>query len=212
MKKTNTKWKYPRTRLQWLWDNMEGGRFLYICAMLGTVVYNMLQLTVPFFSGKIVDRFLAGDSARQEMAEHSDQFFMLLGLMVGLTILRCLIVYFDCMAYEKVSQHVLFKVRNFLYDKIQRQDMNFYSKYRTGDLMTRVTGDLDAVRHMVAWVVRMVVEAVSLVSATAIYFIAMNWQLAFCCLLLRRLSFLSSMYLSFWLRRCMRCFVRSLPI
>lgn len=189
MKKTNTKWKYPRTRLQWLWDNMEGGRFLYICAMLGTVVYNMLQLTVPFFSGKIVDNFLSGKDARQNLTEHTDQFFLLLALMVGLTILRCVIVYLDCMAYEKVSQHVLFKVRNFLYDKIQRQDMNFYSKYRTGDLMTRVTGDLDAVRHMVAWVIRMVVEAVSLVSATAIYFIAMNWQLAFSLLIVAPLIF-----------------------
>ena len=42
------------------------------------------------------------------------------------------------------SQTVLYRVRNFLYDKIQRQDMTFYSTYRTGDLMTRVTGDLDA--------------------------------------------------------------------
>lgn len=37
--------------------------------------------------------------------------------------------------------------------------MTFYSTYRTGDLMTRVTGDLDAVRHMVAWVIRMVIES-----------------------------------------------------
>ena len=40
--------------------------------------------------------------------------------------------------------------------------MTFYSTYRTGDLMTRVTGDLDAVRHMVAWVIRMVIESFSL--------------------------------------------------
>ena len=78
--KNNRKWKYPRTRLQWLWDNMEGHRFMYVCAMLGTVVYNMLQLTVPFFSGKIVDEFLSGENARQNMAEHSDRFLQLLAL------------------------------------------------------------------------------------------------------------------------------------
>ena len=109
--------------------------------------------------------------------------------MVGLTILRCIIVYFDCMGYEKVSQHVLFKVRNFLYDKIQRQDMKFYSAYRTGDLMTRLTGDLDAVRHMLAWVVRMVVEAFALIGATAIYFLSMNWQLALYLLIIAPLIF-----------------------
>jgi ATP-binding cassette subfamily B protein len=109
--------------------------------------------------------------------------------MISLTVLRCIIVYFDCMGYEFVSQQVLFKVRNFLYDKIQRQDMKFYNTYRTGDLMTRVTGDLDAVRHMVAWVVRMVVEAFSLVTATAIYFIYMDWRLAFSLLIVAPLIF-----------------------
>jgi ATP-binding cassette subfamily B protein len=68
--------------------------------------------------------------------------------------------------------------------------MKFYSTYRTGDLMTRVTGDLDAVRHMVAWVVRMVVEAFSLVTATAIYFIIMDWKLAFNLLIVAPLIFL----------------------
>ncbi len=190
MRTKNKKWKYPRTRLQWLWDNMEGCRVMYSFAMLGTVVYNMMQLTVPFFSGKIVDKFLTGADAKENLSQHPDEFIKLLVLMVGLTVTRCIIVYLDCMAYERVSQEVLFKVRNFLYDKIQRQDMKFYSTYRTGDLMTRVTGDLDAVRHMVAWVVRMVVEAFSLVTATAIYFIAMDWQLALSLLIVAPLIFL----------------------
>ncbi|WP_051538339.1 ABC transporter ATP-binding protein [Butyrivibrio proteoclasticus] len=178
MKKQSSEWKFPRTRIQWLWDNMEGYRALYVLCMIGTVVYNMLQLTVPFFSAQIVDKFLTGDHASENLANMPDEFIRLLCAMVGFTILRCALVYWDCMTYEKVSQAVLFKVRNFLYDKIQRQDMKFYSTYRTGDLMTRVTGDLDAVRHMVAWVIRMLVEAISLVSATAIYFLIMDWKLA----------------------------------
>jgi ATP-binding cassette subfamily B protein len=189
MKNRNLRWKYPRTRLQWLWDNMEGYRALYVLAVIGTVVYNMLQLTVPFFSAQIVDRFLSGPGAKENLTGHPDEFIRLLVLMISLTVLRCIIVYFDCMGYEFVSQQVLFKVRNFLYDKIQRQDMKFYNTYRTGDLMTRVTGDLDAVRHMVAWVVRMVVEAFSLVTATAIYFIYMDWRLAFSLLIVAPLIF-----------------------
>lgn len=189
MKNKSGKWNYPRTRLQWLWDNMEGYRLLYGFAILGTVVYNIMQLTVPYFSGQIVDKFLTGEGAKDYLASHGDEFVRLLILMVGLTILRCIIVYFDCMGYEKVSQHVLFKVRNFLYDKIQRQDMKFYSAYRTGDLMTRLTGDLDAVRHMLAWVVRMVVEAFALIGATAIYFLSMNWQLALYLLIIAPLIF-----------------------
>lgn len=183
MKNSLLELKFPRTRLQWLWDNMEGYRGLYVLVIIGTVVYNMMQLTVPYFSSQIVDRFLSGDAAKDYYALHKGEFYTLLTMMIVFTIIRCIIVYLDCLGYEKVSQGVLFRVRNYLYDKIQRQDMKFYSTYRTGDLMTRVTGDLDAVRHMVAWVVRMVVEAISLITATGIYFFIMNWKMAICLLI-----------------------------
>ncbi len=183
-------WPFELTRIQWLWFNMKGLRALYIIAMFGTLVYNALQLTVPYFSSKLIDTFLSGEDAAYNLANHRDLFYILIALMVGLTLFRVVIVYLDCLAYEKVSQGVLFRIRNLLYDKIQRQDMKFYSTYRTGDLMTRVTGDLDAVRHMIAWVVRMVVEAFSLLGAVAVYYFYMNWKLALCLLAVAPLIFL----------------------
>ena len=165
-------------RIAWLWMNMEGVRVLYAIAILGTIVYNAMQLVVPYFSSRIVDEFLTGENAAENLTLHRDVFINLLIAMVGLTIIRVVVVYLDCMAYEDVSQRVLYRVRNLLYDKIQRQDMKFYNTFRTGDLMTRVTGDLDAIRHMLAWVIRMMIEAVVLVGSVSIYFFIMNWKLA----------------------------------
>jgi len=169
---------YPKSRIGWLWENAQGVHFLYFLAMAGTIVYNIMQLTVPYFSGRIVDLFLTGEQAAENLRLHRDLLYQLLIAMVGFTLLRTVIVYTDCIAYERVSQRALYRIRNFLYDKIQRQDMTFYSTYRTGDLMTRVTGDLDAVRHMIAWVVRALIEALSLFSVTAIYFFLINWKMA----------------------------------
>lgn len=182
MSRENT--QFPKTKLQWLWENMKGARAIYVIGMIGTVVYNALQLTVPYYSGKIVDLFLTGEHARENMQTNSDLFYQLLAAMVGITVVRTVIVYADCMIYEHVSQTVLYRIRNYLYDKIQRQDMTFYSTYRTGDLMTRVTGDLDAVRHMVAWVVRMVIESFSLFIAAAGFFLYTNWKMALCLLVI----------------------------
>lgn len=172
------KYKYPLSRMGWLWENTRGTHGLYVAAMLGTVVYNIMQLTVPYFSGQLVDLFLTGEEAAENLNTRKDLFYWLLIAMVGLTLLRVIIVYLDCMAYEYVSQKALFRIRNYLYDKIQRQDMTFYSKYRTGDLMTRVTGDLDAVRHMIAWVVRVLIECFALFGAAAIFFFLINWRMA----------------------------------
>ena len=139
---------------------------------------------MPYFSGKIVDLFLTGENARENLSTHRDLFYQLILAMVLFTLLRCVIVYGVCMIYEHVSQTVLYRVRNYLYDKIQRQDMTFYSTYRTGDLMTRLTGDLDAIRHMVAWIIRMVIESFSLFAAAAIFFLYTNWKMALCLLVI----------------------------
>ena len=50
--------RFPKGRMAWLWENMEGRHLLYIAAMTGTVVYNIMRLTVPYFSQKIVDTIL----------------------------------------------------------------------------------------------------------------------------------------------------------
>lgn len=180
----------PRTRMQWLWDNMKGNRLIYGLAILGTITYNCMQLTVPYFSQKIIDLFLTGEHAVENMATKRPLFYELIVAMIVLTLIRTILVYVSCMGFEHVSQSVLYKVRNYLFDKIERQDMKFYSTYRTGDLMTRLTGDLDAVRHMLAWVIRMIVEAFSLMGATAIYFFYMDWRLALCLLAIAPFIFL----------------------
>lgn len=182
--------KVQKSKMAWLWENMQGYRAIYIIGILGTVVYNAMQLTVPFVSQKIVDLFLTGEEAAQNLATKRDLFYELIIAMVALTFLRTLIVYLVCMDVEHVSQKLLYRVRNYLFNKIERQDMNFYGTYRTGDLMTRVTGDLDAVRHMVAWVIRTIVESLSLLCATTIYFVYMDWRLALCMLAIAPFIFL----------------------
>lgn len=166
------------SKMAWLWENMKGYRVIYLFGILGTIVYNVMQLTVPYITQNIIDLFLTGEDAASNLANKRDLFFQLIIAMIVLTFVRTLVVYLVCMDVEHVSQKVLYRVRTHLFDKIERQDMSFYSTYRTGDLMTRVTGDLDAVRHMIAWVIRCIVESLALLIATAAYFVYMDWRLA----------------------------------
>lgn len=167
-----------RSKMRWLWSNMKGCRAIYLAGIAGTLLYNVLQLTVPMFSKTIVDMFLSGENAEENLATKKELLIWLLIGMVGITFLRTIVVYITCMDFEHVSQKMLFRIRNILFRKIEHQDMKFYDNYRTGDLMTRLTGDLDAVRHMIAWVIRMIVESFALMGATAIYFLYMDWRLA----------------------------------
>lgn len=178
------------SKISWLWENMKGYRCIYVIGLFGTVIYNVMQLTVPFFTQQIVDLFLTGPDAADNLTYKRGLFFQMIVAMILLTLLRTLIVYLVCMDVEHVSQKVLYRIRTFLFHKIEHQDMIFYGAFRTGDLMTRMTGDLDAVRHMLAWVMRSIVESLSLLSAAAIYFLYMDWLLALCMLAIAPFIFL----------------------
>ena len=167
-----------RSKMKWLWENMKGYRALYFICIVGTIVYNVMHLAVPYVTQLLVDTFLSGDEAAHNLETRQPYLIQLLVAMIVLTLIRTGVVYAVCMGVEHVSQKVLYRVRTFLFDKIERQDMKFYSTYRTGDLMTRLTGDLDAVRHMIAWVFRAIIEALALFGATAVYFFCMEWRLA----------------------------------
>ena len=73
------------------------------------------------------------------------------------------------MTYELSSQGMIYRIRAHLFRRIENQDMEFYDRNRTGDLMTRLTGDLDMVRHAVAFVFKGMLESCSLFIASSVY-------------------------------------------
>lgn len=48
--------------------------------------------------------------------------------------------------------------------------MQYYDHNRTGDLMTKMTGDLDMVRHTMAWIIKTIIESLTVFIAAVIYF------------------------------------------
>lgn len=168
-----------KEKLRWLWKRTKGYHLLYVLSLIGMMSCGVLQLTGAIFSQNLIDRFLTGSEAKTNLALHKDTFLLLIAGMILLTFLRTIIEYCSCMGTEKVSQHVLNSVRNELFYKVQHQDMCFYDQYRTGDLMTRLTGDLDAIRHMIAWVIRSIFDCLSLYLSCMVYFFYLDVQVAF---------------------------------
>lgn len=165
---------------RWLWKNMEGCRAIYITALCLTVVCQSMYIITPYFTQQITDTFIINDNALQNLQEHSDLLIFMLAAMVGFTLLRCGIQYGSNMMYEHSSQTLIYRVRKVLFKKIEEQDAAFYNVYRTGDIMTRVSSDLDMVRHSIAWIIKTMVECVVLFSASLIFFFTMDWLMALC--------------------------------
>ena len=165
-------------QLQWIWHNLKGYRKFYVTALVLSIVCNALYLTTPYFSKELVDKFLSSKDALFNLEHERKLFWLLLAGMVGFTLIRTICQYTCNMTYELSSQGMIYRIRTHLFRRIENQDMEFYDRNRTGDLMTRLTGDLDMVRHAVAFVFKGMLESCSLFIASSVYFFMVSWKMA----------------------------------
>jgi len=170
--------------LKWLWQNLEGDRSRYILALILSVVGSSLTIVNPYISQRIVDTFISGEHAMQNLTQERGLLIMLCLGMIGFTLLRTGLAYLTTMQYEQASQNMLYRIRIFLYNKIQGQDMEYYDRNRTGDLMTKMTGDLDMVRHSMAWIIKTIIESLTIFIAAVIYFFSIDVELTLWLLIL----------------------------
>lgn len=167
-------------QIKWLWANLKGYQRKFIFAVILTITCNIMLLISPVFAQTIVDNFITGDNAAFNLSHNKPILLLLLFGMILFTLLKSSIQFKANMDFERCSQGMIYKVRSHLFRCIQNQDMDYYNKNRTGDLMTRLTGDLDMVRHMVSWVVKGLLESAVSYLAAMIYFFCVDWLLALC--------------------------------
>ncbi len=79
---------------------------------------------------------------------------------------------------EVASQGVAFDLRNLLYDKLQRLSFSYHDQAQTGQLLTRVTSDVEQVRQFVGLGVLQLASALTLLIGSATVLVWMDWQLA----------------------------------
>lgn len=139
--------------LKWIFSYLKKYKYKYIFALLLVLFTSAINMINPFISGKIVDKVLGKNE--------TNLLLPLLSIMIFIVVFKGIIAYIFQMILEKISQDVLFKIRTDLYDKLMELDVNFYSKVRTGDLMARMTGDTDAIRHFIAWVVYNIISCIT---------------------------------------------------
>ncbi len=179
-------------QIKWIWENMKGYRGRYILALFMTVIGQIMYLTSPIFSQNIVDTFIYNENAAENLQNNSRLLIILCCGMVLFTLIRTVIQFNANMLYEKCSQGMLSKIRNYLFANVQKQDMTYYDRYRTGDIMTRLSGDLDMVRHSVAWIIKTLLESLVLFGSTTVYFFILDPLMALCLLALTPLIFVVS--------------------
>ena len=138
--------------------------------MIATTVSSM---AVPYMLGTAIDEAI-GNGTR------STVIFIALGVIL-VSILRGVLSFGQSYLAEALSQKATFDLREDFFKKLQSLSFGFYDQQQTGNLMSRATADIEAVRMFISMgLVRGISIFVMLVSVISIMSYE-NWRLALVC-------------------------------
>lgn len=174
----------PMTPMRWFYSFVKK-YILRICVgLFMTACVALLAVLTPYVSGKIVDDVVKG--------QNHEILPTLLAILIGATLIRGLLRAGYLMIFESTSQNVLYDMRSFLYQCLMEKDFNFYNKHRTGEIMSRQTGDMDAIRHFLAHSLYYTWENLLMFVVSLFMIFTVNWKLALCMMVVLPLTFLSA--------------------
>lgn len=160
------------TPLRWFSGFLKKYRLAIAVGLVLMTVIVACAIVNPYISGMIVDDVIQGGAY--------ELLPKLIGIMLAVTAVRAILRYATQMMFETCSQGVLYRMRDAVYRKLLQEDFAFYNRNRTGDLMSRQTGDMDAIRHFVAFVIYTVYENVLMFVFALVMIFMVNVKLALC--------------------------------
>ena len=138
----------------------------FICMMASTA----FLLIMPQLISQAVDTVL-GDG------ERSDLIWLAIAV-VGAGALRGISAFGNSYLTEVVSQKTAYDIRNSLYDKLQRLSFAFHDQAQTGELMSRATADVEAIRMFFGRGLLRLLQIIILFVAISFLLVRLNWPLA----------------------------------
>ena len=149
-----------------------------------TILFGVgLSLLIPYIVRVAIDKVVEFDAEAAggtmvSVDGTQTSFLVWLALaLLGASLLRGLFDFGRTYTTDSLSQKVAYNVRNLMYDKLQHLSFAFHDKEHTGNLMSKVTSDVEAIRRYVNMGMVRGIEVPVRVLAIVVFLVALNWQL-----------------------------------
>jgi ATP-binding cassette, subfamily B, bacterial len=126
------------SRLRGLWRLMHGFRTIYIAATLAIGLAALSRSAFAYLIRYLVDDVLVGDGRRTLLPWVAAGF-------IGLALLQGVFTFLSGKLAARTAEGVVLRLRNYLYDHLQRLSFAYHDATPTGELIQRSSSDVDAV-------------------------------------------------------------------
>jgi ATP-binding cassette subfamily B protein len=123
-----------------LFGYMRRYRWGYVWGTLSCIATNGIWVLFPQVIKMAIDKMQHGVTR--------ERVLVYAGLLVAIALVKGVFLYSQRWILIGISREIEFDLRNDLFRHLEEQDSGFYQRYRTGDIMARLTNDLNAVRML----------------------------------------------------------------
>ncbi len=142
----------------------------------------VVTVLIPHFTGSAVEAIKHGDThARQHelalRAHDRHTLFVLALVIVAIVLARWLLTYARRMIAGRISLAIEFDLRELIYGHLQRLELGFFDHQQTGQLMSRATVDLQAVRFFLGYGLVFILQSILTLLLAGVAMILINPEL-----------------------------------
>ena len=188
--------KDPRDALTRLLPYLQPFMPMLILVLVFVVLYTILGLIGPYLMGRAIDQFIATKDSNG-----------LVQISIWMLVVYVFNNLFQAVAgwlMSDISQRALKKLRKDLFTHLQRLPIGFFDKNPAGELMSRLTNDIDAINQAVSQnVTSLLASVLSLVGILIAMFVLDKW-LALASLLVVPIMFWFTEFVARYTRRGFR--------
>lgn len=127
------------------------------------------RMIMPYLTSVVVNDVLPGRDMHL--------LIQLCAVIIGSTAVRSWMLYKRGMLFEQISQNVVYDLRTRIYAHLQELSYAFYDTHHVGEIMSRMTGDIEGVRSLVINACLGMTEGLLLFLFSLISMGLMSWQL-----------------------------------
>lgn len=197
--------------LQRFWPQIRQQRPLLMIAGIGLVTEVFARLLAPWPLKLIFDYILLPEAHSAELdwpilRSLSPQWLLIVLsiAIVATAALRAISAYISLVGLSLAASRIITKVRAQLYAHLQRLSLSFHYQAKSGDLLTRITSDIDRLRDVtVNETLPLLINTLTLFCMVGIMF-RLDWELALIAMAVLPLFIFSSVRLTYRIRKVAR--------
>lgn len=137
VKKSSSKVKDWKGTLKRIWGYMSDQKVLFFFVLLMVFISTVLTILGPFLVGKGIDIYIVEKSG--------NHFFFFFVVLVLIYALHSLSIWLQNIWMIKVAQNTVYKIRSDLFRQFHLLPISFFDQKKTGELMSRMTNDVENV-------------------------------------------------------------------